>query len=66
MNCTQTASGCEDRHADPQASRRCVQGIHRPRSHNQVLVHQEQDHGIRLNLVADRFPKGPQEPYPDH
>jgi uncharacterized protein YndB with AHSA1/START domain len=23
------------------------------------------EHGIRLNLVADRFPKGPQEPYPD-
>jgi hypothetical protein len=24
------------------------------------------EHGIRLNLVADRFPKAPQEPYPDH
>jgi len=24
------------------------------------------EHGIRLNLVADRFPKGPKEPYPDH
>ncbi len=24
------------------------------------------EHGIRLNVVADRFPKGPQEPYPDH
>jgi uncharacterized protein YndB with AHSA1/START domain len=23
------------------------------------------EHGIRLNLVADRFPKGPAEPYPD-
>jgi uncharacterized protein YndB with AHSA1/START domain len=23
------------------------------------------EHNIRLNLVADRFPKGPQEPYPD-
>jgi uncharacterized protein YndB with AHSA1/START domain len=23
------------------------------------------EHGIRLNLVADRFPKGPSEPYPD-
>jgi uncharacterized protein YndB with AHSA1/START domain len=23
------------------------------------------EHGIRLNFVADRFPKGPQEPYPD-
>lgn len=23
------------------------------------------EHGIQLNLVADRFPKGPQEPYPD-
>jgi len=24
------------------------------------------EHGIRLNAVADRFPKGPREPYPDH
>jgi uncharacterized protein YndB with AHSA1/START domain len=24
------------------------------------------EHGIRLNFVADRFPKGPKEPYPDH
>jgi uncharacterized protein YndB with AHSA1/START domain len=23
------------------------------------------EHGIRLNLVADRFPQGPQNPYPD-
>jgi uncharacterized protein YndB with AHSA1/START domain len=23
------------------------------------------EHNVRLNLVADRFPKGPQEPYPD-
>jgi uncharacterized protein YndB with AHSA1/START domain len=23
------------------------------------------EHNIRLNLVADRFPKGPEEPYPD-
>jgi uncharacterized protein YndB with AHSA1/START domain/shikimate kinase len=23
------------------------------------------EHGVRLNLVADRFPKGPHEPYPD-
>lgn len=23
------------------------------------------EHGIRLNLVADRFPQGPQDPYPD-
>lgn len=23
------------------------------------------EHGIQLNLVADRFPKGPQDPYPD-
>jgi len=23
------------------------------------------EHGIRLNLVADRFPKGPKDPYPD-
>ena len=23
------------------------------------------EHNIRLNLVADRFPKGPQDPYPD-
>jgi uncharacterized protein YndB with AHSA1/START domain len=23
------------------------------------------EHEIRLNLVADRFPKGPREPYPD-
>jgi uncharacterized protein YndB with AHSA1/START domain len=23
------------------------------------------EHNIRLNLVADRFPQGPQEPYPD-
>lgn len=23
------------------------------------------EHNIRLNFVADRFPKGPQEPYPD-
>jgi uncharacterized protein YndB with AHSA1/START domain len=23
------------------------------------------EHNIRLNVVADRFPKGPQEPYPD-
>jgi uncharacterized protein YndB with AHSA1/START domain len=23
------------------------------------------EHGVRLNLVADRFPKGPAEPYPD-
>ena len=23
------------------------------------------EHGIELNLVADRFPKGPGEPYPD-
>jgi uncharacterized protein YndB with AHSA1/START domain len=23
------------------------------------------EHNLRLNLVADRFPKGPQEPYPD-
>jgi uncharacterized protein YndB with AHSA1/START domain len=23
------------------------------------------EHGLRLNFVADRFPKGPQEPYPD-
>jgi uncharacterized protein YndB with AHSA1/START domain len=23
------------------------------------------EHGIQLNLVADRFPKGPAEPYPD-
>ena len=23
------------------------------------------EHGIRLNLVADRFPKGPKQPYPD-
>src|SRR5687767_8499480 len=24
------------------------------------------EHKIRLNVVADRFPKGPAEPYPDH
>jgi uncharacterized protein YndB with AHSA1/START domain len=24
------------------------------------------EHGVRLNVVADRFPKGPREPYPDH
>ena len=24
------------------------------------------EHGIRLNLVADRFPNGPGDPYPDH
>src|SRR2546423_4090461 len=24
------------------------------------------EHDIRLNLVADRFPDGPQDPYPDH
>jgi uncharacterized protein YndB with AHSA1/START domain len=23
------------------------------------------EHNLRLNLVADRFPRGPQEPYPD-
>jgi uncharacterized protein YndB with AHSA1/START domain len=23
------------------------------------------EHNVRLNLVADRFPKGPEEPYPD-
>jgi uncharacterized protein YndB with AHSA1/START domain len=23
------------------------------------------EHGVRLNVVADRFPKGPAEPYPD-
>jgi uncharacterized protein YndB with AHSA1/START domain len=23
------------------------------------------EHGIRMNFVADRFPKGPKEPYPD-
>jgi uncharacterized protein YndB with AHSA1/START domain len=23
------------------------------------------EHGVQLNLVADRFPKGPHEPYPD-
>jgi uncharacterized protein YndB with AHSA1/START domain len=23
------------------------------------------EHNLRLNLVADRFPKGPEEPYPD-
>ncbi|RJG11588.1 polyketide cyclase [Massilia cavernae] len=23
------------------------------------------EHNVRLNLVADRFPKGPQAPYPD-
>jgi uncharacterized protein YndB with AHSA1/START domain len=23
------------------------------------------EHNIRLNLVADRYPRGPQEPYPD-
>jgi uncharacterized protein YndB with AHSA1/START domain len=23
------------------------------------------EHNVRLNLVADRFPKGPKEPYPD-
>jgi len=23
------------------------------------------EHGVRLNLVADRFPKGPRHPYPD-
>jgi len=23
------------------------------------------EHNVRLNLVADRFPNGPQEPYPD-
>lgn len=23
------------------------------------------EHGIQLNLVADRFPNGPQDPYPD-
>ena len=24
------------------------------------------EHGMRLNLVADRFPRGPEDPYPDH
>jgi uncharacterized protein YndB with AHSA1/START domain len=24
------------------------------------------EHGIQLNLVADRFPRGPKDPYPDH
>jgi hypothetical protein len=24
------------------------------------------EHGVRLNLVADRFPRGPKNPYPDH
>jgi uncharacterized protein YndB with AHSA1/START domain len=24
------------------------------------------EHGVRLNLVTDRFPKGPKEPFPDH
>lgn len=24
------------------------------------------EHNVRLNLVGDRFPKGNQEPYPDH
>jgi len=23
------------------------------------------EHNVRLNLVADRFPRGPGEPYPD-
>jgi uncharacterized protein YndB with AHSA1/START domain len=23
------------------------------------------EHGVRLNLVADRFPRGPKEPFPD-
>jgi hypothetical protein len=23
------------------------------------------EHNIRLNLVADRFPNGPHDPYPD-
>ena len=23
------------------------------------------EHNVRLNLVTDRFPKGPEEPYPD-
>jgi uncharacterized protein YndB with AHSA1/START domain len=24
------------------------------------------EHDVQLNLVADRFPNGPQDPYPDH